>query len=86
MPTSSVSNLSNDEALTAFLRERVALHAGLDLASVDADTPIYRFGLDSRVLMAIVEEAESAFARAADLERISPADPVRSIAAALIPL
>lgn len=73
-------------ALEAWLRARVARDSGLPLADVDVDTPLYRYGLDSRALAFIVENVEVAFDVEADLDRISPAEPIRVLMEALRPL
>ena len=70
-------------ALEAWLIARVAAEAGLDPAAVDADTPVYRYGVDSRTLAFIVENAETVFCREADLDRISPAETIRALAQTL---
>ena len=73
-------------ALEAWLRARVAADGGLPLAAVDTHTPLYRYGLDSRQLAFIVENAETAFGLEADLDRISPAEPISVLVQALRPL
>lgn len=74
------------EALETWLIARVAADAGLPAAAVDAETPLYRYGIDSRTLAFIVDSAETRFALAADLDRISPAEPIRALMSALHPL
>ncbi len=73
-------------ALEAWLRARVAVDGGVALAEVDAETPLYRYGVDSRTLAFIVENAEAEFDVEADLDRISPAEPIRVLIDALRPL
>lgn len=51
-------------------------------ASVDARTPLYRYGVDSRMLALIVDAAERAFALEADLDRISADQTIEALAAA----
>lgn len=75
-----------NEDLEGWFIARVAADAGLDLAHVDVDTPLYRFGIDSRTLAFIVEAAESRFGLTADLDRISPAEPIAVLVAAFSPL
>lgn len=70
-------------ALEAWLIARVGADAGLPAGAVDADTPLYRYGIDSRQLAFIVDDAESAFGVSADLDRISPAEPIRVLVEAL---
>jgi acyl carrier protein len=72
-------------ALEAWLIERVRADAGLAPGIVDTETPLYRYGVDSRMLAFIVDSAETAFAVAADLDRISPAEPIRVLVSALHP-
>lgn len=72
--------------LEAWLIARVAADADLPPAAVDAATPLYRYGLDSRQLAFIVADAEEAFGVEADLDRISPAEPVSVLVQALAPL
>ena len=73
-------------ALEAWLVARVAADAGLPFEAVDAHTPLYRYGLDSRQLAFIVENVETAFGLEADLDRISPAEPISALVRALRPL
>lgn len=72
--------------LEAWLIARVAREAGLAPDAVDATTPLYRYGLDSRALMAIVEHAEAEFSMLADLDLISPAEPICALLQALRPV
>jgi hypothetical protein len=72
--------------LEAWLIARIAQEAGLAIDAVDADTPIYRYGIDSRTLAFVVEGAEGAFDLAADLDRISPAEPISVLAHAFAPI
>lgn len=72
-------------AVEAWLIARIAEEAGLAADAVDAITPVYRYGLDSRALMRIVESAETTFAMVADLDVISPAETIHALAAALAP-
>ena len=74
------------ETLEDWLIARVAADAGLRLCEVDAQTPLYRYGLDSRTLAFIVENAERRFGLVADLDRISPAEPISALVRALAPL
>jgi acyl carrier protein len=71
--------------LELWLVERVRAAADLPPGVVDASTPVYRYGLDSRTLALIVDEAEQAFACIADLDQISPAETIGALAAALAP-
>ncbi len=73
-------------AMEVWLRARVARDGGVALAEVDAETPIYRYGVDSRMLAFIVESAETEFHVEADLDRISPAEPIRVLIEALRPI
>ena len=73
-------------ALEAWLVARVAADAGLPPAAVDAVTPLYRYGIESRQLAFIVENVETLFGLEADLDRISPAEPIRVLIEALRPL
>lgn len=67
--------------LENWLAARVALLS--EVSTVDIDTPVYSFGIDSRTLAAIVEEAEREFCVVADVDRISPAETIRALAAAI---
>jgi hypothetical protein len=71
------------DPLAIWLLEHVAAVARLDADKVDLDTPIYRFGVDSRTVMLLVEEAETHFERVANLDHISPAATIRALAAAI---
>lgn len=71
--------------LEAWLVASVAREAALAADGVDTVTPIYRYGLDSRALMRIVEGAEAEFALLADLDRISPAETIAALAEAFAP-
>ncbi|MDX2234287.1 MAG: acyl carrier protein [Hyphomonadaceae bacterium] len=71
--------------LEAWFIARVAADADLPPGAVDVDTPLYRYGIDSRQLAFIVEHAETAFGVIADLDRISPAEPIRTLLEALTP-
>lgn len=67
--------------LADWLIARIARETGA--AGVDADTPVYRYGVDSRMLALLIDEAERAHNIAADLDRISPAETISALAAAL---
>lgn len=67
--------------ITDWLVARIARETGA--AEVDAGTPVYRYGVDSRMLALIIDEAERAHAVTADLDRISPAETISALAAAL---
>jgi acyl carrier protein len=69
--------------LEAWLIARVAADCGLATADVDSHTPLYRYGVDSRMLAFIVDGAEIAFGVAADLDRISPAETIAALLEAL---
>jgi len=74
--------------MTPLLARLVALvvaEAELPAIAVDAETPIYRYGLDSRALMRIVEAAEAEFSLLADLDRVSPAETIAALAEAFAP-
>jgi hypothetical protein len=70
-------------ALEDWLIARIAQDAGLPGNAVDAVTPVYRFGIDSRTLAFILENAEREFGVLADLDRISPAETIRALAEAM---
>lgn len=67
--------------ITDWLVARIARETGA--AGVDAGTPVYRYGVDSRMLALIIDEAEQAHGVTADLDRISPAETISALAAAL---
>lgn len=67
-------------SLTAWLIARVAAETGE--ASVDATTPVYRYGVDSRMLALIIDAAERAHGLEADLDRISADQTIADLAAA----
>ena len=67
--------------LADWLITRIAGETGV--SGVDADTPVYRYGVDSRMLALIIDEAERSHNVAADLDRISPAETISALAAAL---
>lgn len=69
--------------LTDWLIARIAAETGV--AGVDADTPVYRYGVESRMLALIVDVAERAHGVTADLDRISPAETIAALAAAMTP-
>lgn len=66
--------------LETWLAARVAAETGCSPTAVDVDTPLYRYGLDSRTLAFIVDAAEETFGLEADLDRISPAETLRALA------
>lgn len=67
-------------SLTDWLIARVAAETGE--ASVDAATPVYRYGVDSRMLALIIDAAERAHGLEADLDRISADQTIADLAAA----
>lgn len=67
--------------LADWLVARIARETGA--AGVDADTPVYRYGVDSRMLALLIDEAERTHHVAADLDRISPDQTISALAAAL---
>jgi hypothetical protein len=68
-------------ALEDWLIARLARETGA--AAVDAATPVYRYGVDSRMLALVIDEAERAHGLRADLDRISPDRTIAALAAAL---
>ena len=70
-------------SLTDWLITRIATETGV--AEIDADTPVYRYGVDSRMLALIVDAAERVHGVTADLDRISPAETIAALAAAMTP-
>lgn len=69
--------------VTDWMVTRIAAETGA--AGVDADTPVYRYGVDSRMLALIVDAAETVHGVTADLDRISPAETIAALAAAMAP-
>ncbi|KAF0176362.1 MAG: acyl carrier protein [Hyphomonadaceae bacterium] len=69
--------------LTDWLVARIAAETGVN--GVDADTPVYRYGVDSRMLALIIDAAERTHGVTADLDRISPAETIVALAAAMAP-
>ncbi len=69
--------------LADWLTARIAAETGV--ADVDADTPVYRYGVDSRMLALIIDAAERTHGVTADLDRISPAETIAALAAAMAP-
>lgn len=67
-----------------WLIARIAAETGV--ASVDADTPVYRYGVDSRMLALIIDAAERAHGLEADLDRISADASIAALAEALTPV
>jgi len=67
--------------IAEWLVARIARETGA--ADVDGETPVYRYGVDSRMLALVIDEAERAHNVAADLDRISPAETIAALAAAL---
>lgn len=70
-------------SLTDWLIARVAAETGV--SGVDANTPVYSYGVDSRMLALIVDAAERAHGVTADLDRISPAETIAALATAMAP-
>lgn len=68
-------------AIADWLVARIAHETGAP--DVDVATPVYRYGVESRMLALIIDGAERAFDVQADLDRISPAETVAALAAAL---
>lgn len=73
----------NAGAVEAWLVARLRAETG---EPVDAATPVYRYGVDSRLLAFVIEAAETSLGLEADLDRISPAETVAALAAAFAPL
>lgn len=71
-------------SLVEWLIARVAAETGVE--SVDADTPVYRYGVDSRMLALIIDAAERAHGLEADLDRISADATIAALADALAPV
>jgi acyl carrier protein len=69
--------------VTDWLIARIAAEVGVP--DVDADTPVYRYGVDSRMLALIVDAAETALLVTADLDRISPAETIAALVDAMTP-
>jgi hypothetical protein len=69
--------------MTDWLIARIAADTGV--ANVDARTPVYRYGVDSRMLALIIDAAETVSGATADLDRISPAATIAALADALAP-
>jgi acyl carrier protein len=67
-----------------WLIARIAAETGE--ASVDADTPVYRYGVDSRMLALVIDAAERAHGLEADLDRISADQTIAALADALAPV
>jgi acyl carrier protein len=67
--------------LADWLIARLAAETGFP--DIDADTPVYRYGVDSRMLALVIDEAERAHGLTADLDRISPAETIAALADAL---
>jgi len=67
-----------------WLIARVAAETGE--AAVDAHTPVYRYGVDSRMLALIIDAAERTHGLEADLDRISADATIATLAEALSPV
>ena len=70
--------------LTDWLITRIATETGE--ASVDAHTPVYRYGVDSRMLALVIDAAERTHGLEADLDRISADQTITALAEALAPV
>ncbi|MDZ4778248.1 MAG: acyl carrier protein [Alphaproteobacteria bacterium] len=70
--------------LIDWLIARIAAQTGE--AAVDADTPVYRYGVDSRMLALTIDDAERAHGLEADLDRISAGQTITALADALAPI
>lgn len=69
--------------VTDWLIARIAAETGVP--GVDADTPVYHYGVDSRMLALIIDAAERAHGVTADLDRISPAETIAALVSAMAP-
>jgi acyl carrier protein len=70
--------------LIDWLIARVAAETGVP--AVDAETPVYRYGVDSRMLALIIDAAERTHGLEADLDRISADATIAALADALTPV
>lgn len=67
--------------LKPWLITRFARETGVE--AVDAETPVYRYGVDSRMLALLIDEAERTHGVLADLDRISAEKTISELAEAL---